>query len=480
MSNAVETNGIWLTIRRGEGRGTSVRVAGDGGFVIGRDDECDLVLQDSKVSRRHASLVGLADGGLELRDLGASNGTFVNGARVEATVLRGREQIQVGDTVLASSLDRPDGDGSTVLGSAVFGRVLRPGGESAVHRLLLERSVRRATVLGVAGLVAAVAAVALYATGVLRPGRGESAAVERVVRTAAPSTVLIEAQRSGIRSESGTGWVLDARRGLIVTNAHVVNGGSTFRVGVADGFRRARVVGVAPCEDLAVLGVADARGLRTLPLGSQSTLELGETVVAVGYPANASAEASLTSTTGVVSVARTAYREPALDVPRYQDVVQTDAAINPGNSGGPLLDLDGRLVGVNSAGRTIAPDGRIVQGQNYAIGVDRVKEIARVLRTGRSIAWTGLGLVYPTPAQLREERLGGGLVVGSAVPGTPAAKVGLGRAGTVLLAANGQRLDNSLASYCDAVGDAGSGQKIALTVLQPGSPRPRRLTVAVP
>src|SRR5205823_6033027 len=115
----------------------------------------------------------------------------------------------------------------------------------------------------------------------------------------------------------------------------------------------------------------------------------------------------------VVSVARTEYREYALDVPRYPNVIQTDAAVNPGNSGGPLLDLQGRLVGVTSAVRTLSPDGRIVQGQNYAIGVDRVRQVTRVLRTGRSIGWAGLGFSYP--AARRDEPVG--LVAATSAPG---------------------------------------------------------------
>ena len=80
-------------------------------------------------------------------------------------------------------------------------------------------------------------------------------------------------------------------------------------------------------------------------------------------------------------------------MPQYPNVLQTDAAINPGNSGGPLVNTDGELVGVNSAGITDL-GGRTIQGQGYAIGVDRVKEIVPTLRQGRSIGWTGLGFGF--------------------------------------------------------------------------------------
>jgi S1-C subfamily serine protease len=464
---------MWLTVRSGKKRGATVHLDGDR-LVIGRDEECDLVLPDSKVSRRHASLE-VADGETTLRDLGSRNGTFVNGKRVQAARLVGHEQIQVGDTVLATSPDEPSG-GSTVFGSTTLGAFFRPENPSAVHRLLVERSVRRATVLAAAAVaVAAGLGLVVGASFLFSDGDGASAAVQKVVGRVAPSTVLIEARHREQRVESGSGWVLDAAEGLIVTNAHVVNGGTAFHVARSgESARRAELVGVAPCEDLALLRVKERSGLRSLPLGSQATVELGETVVAVGYPANASEQASLTSTSGVVSVVRSSYREPAVDVPRYPNVIQTDAAINPGNSGGPLVDLTGRLVGVNSAGRTVAPDGRIIQGQAYAIGVDRVKTIVGILRTGRSLGWSGLAFRYSSRAE--GERAG--LAAGPVVPGTSAQRAGLGRhEGSLIVAVDGMPLDDTLASYCDAVDGLHSGDRATFSVLRPGAARPTAVSV---
>jgi S1-C subfamily serine protease len=457
---------MWLVVRNGDARGTKIRVTGES-FLIGRDDTCNLPLRDAKISRRHVVLELRPEGTATLRDLGSSNGTYVNGQRVESAVLAGREQIQVGETVLASSLDEPSSNGgATVLGSGVFGAARQA--QSAVHRMVLQRSVRRATILGASGMVFVLGVVVLFALGLFPFAGREATAVQQVVQGAAPSTVFVEARRQGQRVESGTGWVLDARRGLIVTDAHVLNGGTEFFVGADNALHPAKIVATAPCEDLAVLQVEGATGLRTLPLGSQSSLRLGETVVAVGYPANASQEASLTSTTGVVSVVRSSYRESTLDVPRYSNVVQTDAAINPGNSGGPLLDLRGRLIGVNAAGRTLA-GGRIIQGQNYAIGVDRVRTVVDRLRSGSSLGWTGMSFEYPAPKELRAENLPLGLLTGPAVPGTAADRAGIGRSRAVLVAVNGVPLDNSLASYCDAVAGVGSGGAITLTLRSPGS-----------
>lgn len=462
---------MWLTIRSGAARGETVRLE-ETRFVIGRDSACDLVLDDAKVSRRHALVERRGDGRLEVRDLSSANGTYVNGSRTDSALLDGREQIQVGDTLLVSSAEEPAhaSGGSTVFGTAL---AFTP---SAVHRMVVQRSLRRVTVVAGAAVAVATGAGVLLAANVL-PGDGSSGAVERVVRAATPSTVLVVAEREGERTGTGTGWVLDADDGLIVTNAHVVNGGTSFRIGARNGLRRATLLASAPCDDLAVVRVRETAGLRSLPLGDQSSVVQGETVVSTGYPANASREATLTSTTGVVSVARSAYREPALDVPRYPNVIQTDAALNPGNSGGPLLDLRGRLIGVNAAGRTLSEDGRIIQGQSYAIGVDRVKEVVRVLRTGRSIGWSGLSFRFP--AGKADETLRPlGLLAGPAVPGTAAARAGLDERATIL-AVDGKQVDASLASYCDAVAGAESGDSVTLNVLARGGSRPRDVRVTL-
>ena len=156
-------------------------------------------------------------------------------------------------------------------------------------------------------------------------------------------------------------------------------------------------------------------------------------------------------------------------------MIQTDAAINPGNSGGPLLDLDGRLIGVTSAGRTLAPDGRIIQGQSYAIGVDRVRDVVRTLRTGRSIGSIGVSFHYRTPAELRRRNLPSGLLIGQVARGSPAERAGLGGGDKLLVAVDGQPLGNSLASYCDVVQGIRPGTRTAFSILTPGASRPRRV-----
>jgi putative serine protease PepD len=141
--------------------------------------------------------------------------------------------------------------------------------------------------------------------------------------------------------------------------------------------------------------------------------------------------------------------------------VQTDAAINPGNSGGPLVNLNRELVGVNTAVRTIDSGGtRIIQGQGYAIGVDRVRDITDDLREGESIGWTGLGL----ESSLLQEGAPPGLIVTGAVPGTPAEEA-FGDVGQVLVTSiDDVRMDGSLVAYCRAAEDKDEGDEATFTV----------------
>ena len=185
----------------------------------------------------------------------------------------------------------------------------------------------------------------------------------------------------------------------------------------------------------------------------------------------------MTSTRGVVSAPRATFRDPSPDVPAYPEVVQTDTALNPGNSGGPLADLDGRVVGVNAAARTAGSDGRPLEGQNFAIGIDRARRVLAQLRRGESLAWTGATFGYPTTDELVERRLPPGLYVTGAVPGTPAARAGLGGRGELLAGVDGRRVGPSLASYCEAIAGRRSGDRVALTLVRPGGAGRREVEV---
>lgn len=475
---------LWLRILSGPDAGRSVAVAPPAGsLVLGRVQGCDLVVRDEQVSRRHAELRLEADGGVLLRDLGSANGTWVDGERVSERRLSGGERVRIGDvemvTVLgepapvpsplspapSSSEQRPAAAPAAQERHAVAsGPEARPAPPtySMVGRLVDQRTrgARRTTYAAFAVASLAMSAAALSA------GRGGGDPVPEVVKRLTPSTVLVAA-RDGERVSTGSGWVLDAEAGLIVTNAHVVNQGLRYRVVAGGRARKAALVGASPCEDIALLRVGEGEraGLRTAALGSSPAVRHGETVLALGYPAGASASDAMSSTRGVVSVPRTAFRDPAPDVPAYDAALVTDTALNPGNSGGPLIDLEGRVVGVNAAARTAAADGRRLEGQGFAIAIDRVRAVSRELRRGGSGGWSGATFGYPTLEELSERRLPPGLYVTGAVPGTPAARAGLGADGELLTAVDGRPVGTTVSAYCAAVAGVAAGTRVTFTLV---------------
>jgi S1-C subfamily serine protease len=399
-----------------------------------------------------------------LTDLGSANGTFVDGQRLEGSrELDGGEEIRIGANSLRATVPEPEPPAAAASQPERPAPAPRRRRQTTIMKAL-ERRMRRTTLLAVAAVLLALAVAGVAFSGVLSEGGegGDPApTTQDIVRAVTPSTVLVTSGLDGSPTGSGSGWVLDAGEGLVVTNAHVVNlqpdaGTSSFEI-TADGRSRpAEVVGVAPCEDLALLRVSDTEGLRTLPLGSQAELEQGETVVAAGFPETASTEPNLVATRGVVSVVESrADAATGTGVVALPNVVQTDAAINPGNSGGPLVDERKRLVGINTLGNTQA------ENQGYAIGVDRAREVLETLRRGESIAWTGAAF---TPLSDASSGEGDGLLLAAAAPGTAAADGGLGDELKLLQAVNGRQIEPSVAGYCEAIGDAGSGEQVSLTV----------------
>jgi S1-C subfamily serine protease len=423
-------------------------------FLVGTGSECQLKVDDPKVAPLHAYFEIGEGGRVTLNDLGSEQGTFVDGERVDGSrVIEGGEEIRVGDTLLVPSLEDPaeieleeSEEPPAVVVTTEEGQKIEvmPAGE---HTQLRER-VRLATALGAgAALLAVVGLVVFLATR-----GGGKPSPEEIVADAMHRTVLIKAKIPQGTS-GGTGFVLDAGKGLVVTNFHVVNGGSSFQVGVDGNLRKAEIAGAAPCDDIAVLSVSDHSGMENFPLGSQDELKQGEQVVAVGYPASASLDDELSSTAGVVSRVQGSFRAPAADAPSYPNVVQTDAALNPGNSGGPLIDERKKLVGVNTATLT-SIGGQPIQGQGYAIGVDRVKELLGDLRSGHSQGWAGFGLEF-----LKDSSEKGVL----AVPmGRPVA--GEEPVSGLVSEINGAKVGSTFAGYCDAVRSIKSGDTAVLTV----------------
>ncbi len=273
---------------------------------------------------------------------------------------------------------------------------------------------------------------------------------------------------------AGTGVLVDAEEGLVLTNFHVIALGPDLQAGTPQRLDDAEVEAAAPCEDLALLHVEGLEDRTAIPLGRQADVHQGDQVVALGYPASASGGTSLTSTAGVVSSVRTPLRLPAPDQPRLTNLVQTDAALGPGNSGGPLVGAGGRLVGINTILFTGSAD-QPASDQGYAIGVDTVREVLSDFREGRSRAWFGAGLLTPPPGVLRRQGLPDGMLVTGAQDGTPAEELRLEE--VLLTEIGGKRVGSSLASYCRAVGDVQSGAVLDMTVLT--GPGGKRQTVSV-
>jgi serine protease Do len=267
--------------------------------------------------------------------------------------------------------------------------------------------------------------------------------VERVQPAVVNVTTNVASQSpiGGENRGTGTGFIVDPN-GAMVTNFHVVEGGVSIRVVMADGRRfEARVIGGDPDADLAVLDV-EAEGLPTVPLGSSDQLRLGEPVVALGFALALEGGPSVTS--GIVSaVGRTITAGDSAGNSRtYEDLIQTDAAINPGNSGGPLVDLSGRVVGINTAGVQAGTAENI----GFAIAIDRAREVIEdaVRDPAVPVAYMGVTTqtVDPTLSFQLNLPVDEGALVADVVPGGPADEAGIGP-GDVIVEIGGRETPSS-------------------------------------
>ena len=444
---------MWLEVLSGEDAGRVVEVPAGRPFVLGRVQGADLVIRDERASRTHAELTATADA-IQLQDLDSANGTLVDGERVVTATVRDGQRITIGDVAIAVLAREPAATGAPIAEPVRTGARADGPSWSMVGRLV-DRSARRGrrrTYAAVAVAAAAVAALAVLALAGAFGGESDEERAAAAVRAATPGTLPVTASGGGAGGGSGSGWVLDD--GLVVTAAHVLNLGTHFEVAG----RPAEVVGVAPCEDLALLRLRT--GAPALELAGTGDWEQGQSVLALGFPEGAPPGEPASSTRGVVSAARTEFRDPAPDVPRYRAAIRTDTALDPGFSGGPLVDLDGRVIGVNAAART-GGSGRPLQGANFAIPADRAAAVLERLRRGRSMAWIGASFGYPTVEQLAERNLPPGLFVLGAVPGSGADAAGLGGGGTLIAAVDGRPLDGTLSGWCNATRGIASGRQTA-------------------
>jgi putative serine protease PepD len=274
---------------------------------------------------------------------------------------------------------------------------------------------------------------------------------------------VVEITASGVASDAagafgpaqegqatGSGFVLDDE-GHIVTNAHVVEGASALSVRFADGDEvAATLVGTDPSTDLAVIDVdVPASGLTPLSFADESTVEVGDSVVAIGSPFGLES----TVTAGIVSAL-----DRTIEAPNGYEIdgaIQTDAAINHGNSGGPLLDASGAVIGVNAQ---IASESGGNDGVGFAIGVDTVKSVATALAAGEQVDHAYLGVSL--------EDSDGGPRVAAVNTGSPAASGGV-KVGDVIVSIDGDPVASS-DDLRDAIAAHEVGAKVTLTVKRGG------------
>jgi serine protease Do len=272
----------------------------------------------------------------------------------------------------------------------------------------------------------------------------------------------------GPREGLGSGFVLSPD-GEIVTNVHVVAGAEKVEVRFSSGETlEARVVGLDDKTDVALLRVKPRRPLAALPLGDSRSLAVGDWVIAIGNPFGL----DHTATLGIVSA-----KGRFIGAGPYDDFIQTDAAINPGNSGGPLLDQDGRVVGVSAA--IVSPGGGGNVGIGFAIPIDLARWVVEQLReNGRVVrGWLGVTVQPVTPELAQAFRLedAQGALVAEVMPGSPAARGGI-RQGDVIVRFADDAIESSRELPSD-VATTAPGTTVPVVVLRDG--RERRVDVTV-
>lgn len=266
----------------------------------------------------------------------------------------------------------------------------------------------------------------------------------------------------------GSGVIIDPA-GYVLTNYHVVQDATQIDVFLPDGRGFAgQVVGTDPQSDLAVVQI-EADNLPVAPLGDSGTLRVGQQVVAIGNPFGF----DYSVTTGIISALGRELAVGPAHGPPLQNLIQTDAAINPGNSGGPLVDLAGRVIGINTAVvRQVA--GIEAQGLGFSIPIsDAVDSMQQILRHGRPLRLGAIGGTL-TPALARAIRQNthtplpadDGAFVTRVLPKTPAAAAGV-KPADVIVAANGQQV-HSMEDLVAAVRATGFGGTLDLRVWRAG------------
>lgn len=271
-------------------------------------------------------------------------------------------------------------------------------------------------------------------------------------------------EREYRRQGLGSG-VIVSEDGYIITNNHVIDNADEIKITLYNGdVLDAEIVGTDPGSDIAVLKV-DRANLNAIPLGNSDNLKVGEMVLAIGSPL--SDQFANTVSMGIVS----ASGRSGVGLNQYENYIQTDAAINPGNSGGPLINVDGELVGINTA---IASRSGGSQGIGFAIPINMAKSVMEALITDGRVARGYLGITEGGEVDRTMARALGmnnprGFIVGDVIEGGPADKAGL-MEGDVIVKLNGSTVRNFL-DFRVAIANSQPGTEVEIEIFRDGENR---------
>jgi len=268
-----------------------------------------------------------------------------------------------------------------------------------------------------------------------------------------------QAPRKYYERGQGSGFIV-SKDGYILTNNHVVGDVDKITVELKDGrkFENAKLIGTDPDSEVALIKI-EGDNFPVLPMGDSDKIQIGDWVIAIGNPFGLSE----TVTVGVIS----AVGRSNVHIAAYEDFIQTDAAINPGNSGGPLINLDGQVIGINTA---IFSQSGGYMGIGFAIPINMARKIEQQLKSHGKVTRGYMGLagkdVTPDMAELLNLKNSQGVIVASVEPGSPADKAGL-KSYDVLLEMSGKKIE-SYDSFRNDVAMLAPDSRVTLKVLRDG------------